>query len=121
MRRPAETLANLDTLILDEAGMMSGEMLQALDSYITLARKGAISKRKAELTEVCVVGMWARAKGAGPRGVLGACLLRTTHGPPRSSVSLICFNTFIFLRTANGQGPCACHFASAYSWLSVLL
>ncbi len=45
-------LAQLDTLILDEAGMMSGELLQALDMYITRARKKAIRRMRAELGKV---------------------------------------------------------------------
>lgn len=50
--RPSEMLAQLDTLIVDEAGMMSAELLQALDMCITRARKKAIRRMRAQLGKV---------------------------------------------------------------------
>lgn len=68
---PPGLLSELHTLILDEAGMTSAEMLQVLDTYITCGRKKAILWMKGELVEVrritaaspvhpCPAG-WARA------------------------------------------------------------
>ncbi|GLC66126.1 hypothetical protein PLESTF_000387500 [Pleodorina starrii] len=42
--RVQELLYDLDTLILDEASMMSAELLQALDAYLTVVRKEAAVK-----------------------------------------------------------------------------
>ncbi len=60
-------LFELDTLILDEAGMTSAEMLQVLDAYITCGLRKAIEGMKGELGEVRTMTARSPVYGSGAR------------------------------------------------------
>ncbi|KXZ49201.1 hypothetical protein GPECTOR_22g791 [Gonium pectorale] len=61
------TLHGLRTIILDEAGMLSAELLQALDAYLTVARKRAgVSNAQAAAGRDCKLSEAEREEAARP-------------------------------------------------------